>query len=206
MSFCRAQGYLGLVCCVVLSTLAGCCPQEGKEREPAIVPSGEVARPPSASPAAPAPRTWPVRDCDDAAPCRMPNGDPGMRCSAAEACFNPCPAGMGPEKDGTFCAKICKSSSDCAGDPCSPEGICNRWPAPLACEEPDFCLMPDDFGGFRCKSSDPCRSTCKKGLALFGGTHCAKPCKSAADCPGGSCDNGVCGPLCPSEGCPYRWE
>jgi len=66
--------------------------------------------------------------------------------------------------------------------------------------------MPDDFGGFRCKPSDPCRNTCKKGLVLFGGTHCAKPCKNAADCPGGSCDNGVCGPLCPSEGCPYRWE
>lgn len=205
MSFCHARAFPALVLGFILSAPAGCCPQGEKAGDLVPVPSGKTTSR-DVSPASASLRTWPVRDCDNAAPCRMPSGDPGMRCSASEACFNPCPAGMGPEKDGTFCAKICKSASDCAGDRCSPEGTCDRWPAPLACDAPEFCAMPGDFGGFRCKPSDPCTSSCKKGLALYGGTHCAKPCKSAADCPGGSCDSGVCGPLCPSEGCPYRWE
>jgi hypothetical protein len=196
---CGSWGLVG----IVGSMLSCCPPQENGEKSVATLPSARAPEPratPSTSP------TWPVRECESPAPCRMPNGQPGMRCSETEACFNPCPAGMGPEKEGSFCAKICKTASDCGGDRCSPEGICDRWPAPLPCQDPEFCTVSGDYGGFRCSPSSPCQSPCKKGLVLFGGTHCAKPCEKESQCPGGHCENGICAPLCPSEGCPYRWE
>jgi len=162
---------------------------------------------PSPSPTSTAGPGWPLPPrCLDAEPCKLASGEPGLRCEARERCFNPCPPGMGPERKGSYCAKLCKGSADCAGGTCTPEGICDRWPPPLACESAEICTLEGGIPGARCKESDPCQNPCKKGLVLYGGTHCAKPCKTNADCPGGDCGEGVCGPLCPSEGCPYRWE
>ena len=77
-----------------------------------------------------------------------------------------------------------------------------------ACKDDDIesCNLPGGGNGFRCKGAKKCGPACKRGLVLTGGTHCAKPCKSNAQCPGGECGEGTCGPLCPSEGCPYLWE
>jgi hypothetical protein len=112
---------------------------------------------------------------------------------------------MGPEKEGMFCAARCRTPADCGGDRCSPDGLCDRWPRPLGCDSPELC----DAGGsagFRCSAKERCQPACKRGLVLYGGTHCAKPCKGDAECPGGWCETDICVPLCPSEGCPYRWE
>jgi hypothetical protein len=149
---------------------------------------------------------WPL-DMDNcsATPCKLPDGTPGLSCKPGQACFNPCPAGMGPEGERWYCAKLCKSSADCGKDPCE-NGVCNRWPK-HACKDPqDNCTTPDGQQGFRCSAKDKCLPMCKRGLSVYGGTHCAKACKGDKACPGGSCEEGFCVPLCPSEGCPYRWE
>lgn len=149
---------------------------------------------------------WPLpHDCDIVA-CTVGPGEPGVRCGPSGPCGNPCPAGMAPEASGGYCARRCRTAADCGGDPCTAEGVCDRWPREKpTCDAPEFCELSGGRGmGVRC-GSGPCVPSCKKGLVLTGGTHCAKPCKSNADCPGGECDE-VCGPLCPSEGCPYRWE
>lgn len=51
-----------------------------------------------------------------------------------------------------------------------------------------------------------CENPCKPTQTLYGGTHCAKPCTKAEECPGGECSEGFCFPICPAEGCPYPWE
>jgi hypothetical protein len=147
---------------------------------------------------------WPLGDCEQIA-CKLADGTPGLKCNATQTCFNPCPSGMAVDKGGTYCTKVCKKDSDCGADKCSPQGVCDRWPPELKCQSPEFC---DEGGvtGHRCSPRDKCVSPCKRGLVLTGGTHCAKPCKADGECPGGWCEEGVCIPLCPSEGCPYRWE
>jgi hypothetical protein len=151
--------------------------------------------------------TWPMpSDCLGADACKTADGEPGVRCSQGAPCYNPCPKGMGPEKGGSSCARLCKSKADCRAGRCTTEGICDRWPAPVACDAPHLCDLPGARTGIRCKPTDVCVSPCKDDLALVGGTHCAKVCWKNDDCPAGACTEGVCTPLCPSEGCPYRWE
>jgi hypothetical protein len=150
-------------------------------------------------------RHWPLPPDCEIRTCQLPDGSPGVRCTAAEPCGNPCPAGMAPERNGMNCARRC-GPGGCRGGTCNSEGICDRWPKPLRCEAPEMCRTPDRLDGLRCEAADPCTVPCKPGLILYGGTHCAKPCRAMADCPGGECSAGVCGPLCPTEGCPYRWE
>lgn len=149
---------------------------------------------------------WPIEmgDCSYT-PCKLAGGAPGISCKPGQACFNPCLPGMGPEKDRWSCAKLCKSNADCGKDSCV-NGVCDRWPK-HPCKDPqDNCTTADGQVGFRCSAKDKCLPMCKRGLVAYGGTHCAKPCKSDGDCPGGWCSEDVCLPLCPSEGCPYRWE
>jgi hypothetical protein len=149
---------------------------------------------------------WPLdMDRCAATPCTLPDGTAGLVCSPGQRCFNPCPAGLGPERDHWSCAKLCKSNTDCGDDPCR-HGVCDRWPRHTCANPQENCTTADGQQGFRCSSRDPCRAMCKRGLVVYGGTHCAKACERAEDCPGGSCSEGVCVPLCPSEGCPYRWE
>lgn len=172
---------------------------------PSSAPSAEAEEPPAPYPK----RTtsaWPLdMEACSATPCKLPDGTPGLRCTPGQACFNPCPPGLGPEGERWSCAKLCKTNADCGKDPCV-KGVCDRWPK-HPCKDPkDNCTTAEGEMGFRCGPSDKCLSMCKRGLVVYGGTHCAKPCKADAECPGGSCAEGVCVPLCPSEGCPYRWE
>ncbi len=69
-------------------------------------------------------------------------------------------------------------------------------------EEGAFCQLANGKNGF-CKQGR-CTNPCAPGKFLYGGTHCAKACTGPADCPGGECSDGVCGPLCPPA-CPYKW-
>ncbi|MCC6524340.1 MAG: hypothetical protein IT373_16900 [Polyangiaceae bacterium] len=176
--------------------------------------ASSLATPTSPPPRAPEPAAslsgkpagWPLPSDCEVQSCRLADGTPGVRCGASGACGNPCGAGRAPEKNGSYCSKRCQADGDCPGGKCAPEGVCDFWAKPLACDSYEFCDLPGGVMGGRCKPSDPCQSPCKKGLVLTGGTHCAKPCKVPADCPGGECSDGVCTPLCPAEGCPYLWE
>jgi hypothetical protein len=142
--------------------------------------------------------------------CTTDEGAPGLRCGRDQTCFNPCPPGMGPEKRGLFCSPLCRSSAQCPGGTCTPEGVCDRWPSFDACpKEYTSCELPQGRMGRTCGGK--CVNPCKKGLFLLAATSCVKACSSDADCPGGGCWTGTgtpsfCGPLCPSEGCPYLWE
>ena len=136
----------------------------------------------------------------------MSGGEPGIRCGDDGACGNPCPAGLAPEPENlAYCSKRCATDKECAGDKCV-GGLCDRWPPRVECDDSELCTMPGGDPGFRCGAKGTCRRACKRGHVLFGGTHCAKKCTGASDCPGGQCADRVCTPLCPSEGCPYRWD
>ena len=195
------------------------CDCESRSKAPAkpeIVAPTPVATAsvPAPAEAAPEPGPYPARtttkwplDTEKCSftPCKLPDGAPGLTCTAGQACFNPCPDGTGPERDHWSCAKLCRSNADCGKDPCV-NGVCDRWPK-HACKAPDeSCTTADGEMGFRCSAKHECKPMCKRGLAAYGGTHCAKKCKTNAECPGGTCEEGFCVPLCPSEGCPYRWE
>lgn len=172
-------------------------------------PAASAASAPTATPAPTLtgkPAGWPLPLECDIQVCKLDSGRPGVRCGSAGPCQNPCGEGRAPDKSGIYCTRLCAGPADCPGGSCTPEGACDFSPAPLACEAPEFCDLPGGSMGARCKPTDPCTNTCKKGLVLYGGTHCAKPCKGPADCPGGTCEEDICGPLCPSEGCPYLWE
>jgi hypothetical protein len=138
--------------------------------------------------------------------CHQPSGEPGLKCSAEGACSNPCPKGLAPDPTNTsFCSKLCKSDRECGVDKCS-KGVYDRWEHRDG-DDTEMCPLRGNEGiKFRCKPNGPCKRPCKRGHRLFGGTDCAKPCKQSSDCPGGECAQGACIPLCPSEGCPYRWD
>jgi hypothetical protein len=189
------------------STVVEVPPPAGSTKDPS---ESTTTPPPPKSPPLPGPPRagWPLpRDCDATA-CRTAGGEPGIECKGTSGgCVNPCPAGMGPEDENlSYCSRLCKSDAECPGGKCSKGGVCNFWPAPAGCDSMEVCTTADGKTGTRCKPSDPCRNPCKKGLELYGGTHCAKPCQTAAQCPGGECLEDFCVPLCPSEGCPYAWE
>jgi len=194
-----------LACALACALVSGCCPREEARKgppNPTPLPSSIASTPPAPS----GPYPWPLPpECYPATRCAMPDGKPGLQCTPAGVCFNPCPAGMAPELEGTYCSRTCKSDKECGAGKCV-SGVCSKWPPKLECEGTLFCELPGGGAGVRCTEKDPCRNPCKPPLILYGGTHCAKPCKSAAECPGGECETGVCAPLCPSEGCPYRWE
>jgi len=191
----------------VMVLQAGCCPGE---KPPPPAPPDAAPLPTVIASTPPGPRgpyPWPLpQECYPATECVIPDAGPGVQCAPGNPCFNPCPTGMAPEKGGSYCARTCRSDKDCSNKGRCVAGLCDRWPPSPACENAAFCQLPGGATGLRCKDSEPCRNPCKPGHVLFGGTHCAKPCRSNADCPGGECTTGVCGPLCPSEGCPYRWE
>ena len=117
----------------------------------------------------------------------------------------------------------CKKDTDCKGDrickrkrcvdpPDEPKGKTataggsqngKAASGPRCTEEGSFCTLPNgDMGN--CEQGR-CKSPCGPGLFLYGGTHCAKRCQGPADCPGGTCEEGICTPLCPPA-CPYKWE
>ncbi len=134
--------------------------------------------------------------------CKTSDGGPGVRCGDGP-CRNLCPAGMGPEPSGTFCEKLCKAPADCPGGRCTPAGVCDTAPVMEGCAG-KICELPGGDMGIECAGK--CTNPCRPGHSLFGGTQCAKRCKSPSDCPGGECgEEGFCSPLCPAEGCPYPW-
>jgi hypothetical protein len=165
------------------------------------------------------PRTgWPL--CGAVERCVTPRGEPGFRytepplpgahCVHPQGCFNPCPAGMAPDFRhglGDFCERICTRDDACDEGRCR-DGLCDSLGDPPCGGPPgvEGCSMPDGRAGFRCERCGPCYPWCKAGLDLSGGTHCVKSCSTSVDCPGGKCIEGACGPVCPSEGCPYPWE
>lgn len=148
----------------------------------------------------------------DARTCKTANGEPGVTVNGKD-CHNPCLPGMAPISNWQ-CASKCVADGDCTKDgragSCK-DGLCER-PIELACQgggKPSKCKTDEGDDGQRCKTSDECLQTnliCPSGLVMYGGTHCAKQCKTASDCPKGECSEEICGPLCPSEGCPYLWE
>lgn len=135
--------------------------------------------------------------------CKTSEGGPGVQCGTSP-CRNLCPAGMAPNGSGTFCEKLCTSPADCgASGRCTPEGVCDTFPT-VECQG-TVCELPGGDFGLECNGK--CVNPCKRGLTLYGGTHCAKRCKAPSDCPGGECaEEGFCTPVCPAEGCPYPWE
>jgi hypothetical protein len=112
---------------------------------------------------------------------------------------------MAPSDTGMFCEHVCKSDADCYGAKCTEEMLCEGFPV-FPCRNVLDCELSDGHVGARCAKTDPCVNPCKPGLFQSANGDCAKPCKSAADCPGGTCDAGFCGPTCPSTACPYPWD
>ncbi len=164
-------------------------------------------------------RRWPLpRWCVyNQRPCRTAGGAPGLQCGGDTECWNPCPPGKAPR--GFYCARTCRTNADCRGGKCmlnEPEcpgggcdtGLCDGWPNLEGCTEP--CSLPSGDSGVRCGKR--CVSPCPRGFFPYGGTHCVKRCKSAADCNGKdvcSTDDGrnyFCGGLCPTESCPYPYD
>lgn len=158
---------------------------------------------------------WPLPQtgCFDVTRCTADGGVPGVRCKPDGPCLQPCPQGMASDAEGRYCNARCTSDADCRKGgrtgKCTSEGLCDRFDVPpLTCDSLTQieCKTARGEFGWRCPDG-PCRPACKPGLRLFGGTDCAKPCKSDRDCPGGGeCMQGACIPVCPSEGCPYLWE
>jgi hypothetical protein len=145
---------------------------------------------------------------DSVSSCLLPKGEPGLRCGYDDVCFNPCPRGLVPEEGGRFCAKPCRTQTDCARGTCVEPGYCDRWPRWDGCAEPSFepCDTPDGAFGRLCNGK--CVNACKPGHVTVGGTHCAKVCRSNADCGGYGCMKSdgppyTCGGLCPGRFCPY---
>ena len=178
---------------------------------------------------------WPISfsTCPASEECETAEGEPGYRCSSGQKCFNPCPIGMVPGYaigDETMCFRLCNDDHDCPGsawcvDAFLPASGGERPPSVGLCydqEEPKNrsersitdggCTTSDDRQGYQVEGDPRCYPWCKRGLVLYGGTNCAKPCRTNGDCPGGWCERdqpsnpGVCAPVCPSEGCPYPWE
>lgn len=144
-------------------------------------------------------------DCTSPERCTLPSGELGVTCEDHGPCLNPCPKGLAPNKEGTFCEHPCKVDHDCPGGTCSEEGLCDSFPV-FSCSHVRDCALPDGHTGAQCKKSEPCVNPCKVGLFQTKTGECAKPCASNTDCPGGTCMEGFCGPFCPSKGCPYPWE
>ena len=163
----------------------------------------------SAGPAMPAsndphaPRLgWPLpKDCEPER-CKTDSHELGLTCEEGGTCLNPCPVGLLPNKEGTFCEHACKVDRDCPGGSCTEEGICDAFPE-FECTHLRDCPLADGHTGAQCKKSDPCINPCKPGLFQAKSGDCAKPCTTNADCPGGHCDDGFCGP---TNAQPYPWE
>jgi hypothetical protein len=118
---------------------------------------------------------------------------------------------MATDAQANFCERVCKADAECEGGRCV-DGLCNSLERPSTADWQirDGCRTADGRDGFHVDGDSRCYPWCKIGLVLYGGTHCVKPCASNADCPGSQCareeDPPLCGPICPSEGCPYPWE
>jgi hypothetical protein len=181
--------------------------------------SGSLARRPSLPPR----RGWPLIPYCAVEACTTATGERGVsyprgpgpgtdaRCKPQGQCFNPCPVGMAPNPQATFCERVCKGDAECEGGSCV-KGLCESMERPSTADWQlqGECRTADGRDGFHVRGDNHCYPWCKVGLVLYGGTHCVKPCASSADCPGGQCAREesppLCGPLCPSEGCPYPWE
>ena len=179
----------------------------------AVLPDAAAALSRVRRPPAPPRAGWPLSRSCDRRRCTTALGDPGFRCGSGGACFNPCPTGLAPDAQGFFCERRCRADAECDEGRCT-GGLCDSMGAPPCGGPPGIggCSMPDGRAGFLCADPGPCYPWCKAGLDLWGGTHCVKSCRSPADCPGGECaektpeGEGICAPICPSEGCPYPWE
>jgi hypothetical protein len=156
---------------------------------------------------------WPVTCPYDL--CLTSDAEPGYRCQGVTECFNPCPVGMAPgdiADDNAMCLRLCNTGADCPDRKCV-YGLCvTPQPADRAdrtVTDPP-CSTPDGRQGYKVEGDPVCYPHCKKGLVLYGGDRCAKPCRRDTECPGGSCGvnetPSVCVPVCTSEGCPYPWE
>ncbi len=147
--------------------------------------------------------------------CRTPTNELGTRCIGDDCkshdCYNPCPRGKEADPSWSDCHRKCRKDADCDEGRCS-NGLCDsvlRAEAPCQFNINAPCKTAGGNNGFLCKPGGRCYPFCTKGLSLFYGTDCAKPCRTNADCPGGSCSDltgeGSCAPVCPSEGCPTPW-
>lgn len=165
--------------------------------------------------------------------CDLVDGTPGL--CQGEKCTDPCRADETYEWGVNLCRQNCDTKGECAVGKCL-EGRCEQFRR-LGCVAPNlpscnlegdpengtcvkgqcvhFCSVAANDGnlcerpgGGQCRDGK-CEPACDAGLVLVGGTHCAKPCRTQADCPGGTCNNDplgsqVCEPMCPPK-CPYKW-
>jgi hypothetical protein len=222
------QGTSALVA-LCMGILAGCPASEQPTADvPTRAPVATTSAapnvaPPATSAPAPAPPTldpaakwdgkWPLPQHAASDKCTTPSGEAGLTVNGKD-CFNPCRAGMAPSQDGWACVAKCAADADCNTSgligTCR-SGVCDR-PQTLPCagnKASAPCKTAEGEDGQRCEASDDCTRSdfiCPSGRIMYGGTHCAKACSKPADCPQGTCEEGICGPLCPSEGCPYFWE
>lgn len=145
---------------------------------------------------------------DNVSSCVSAAGEPGLRCGYDEVCFNPCPRGLVPERGGRFCAAPCRTQADCKQGTCVEPGYCDRWPRWDGCAESSFEPCDTREGAFGRRCNGKCVNVCKPGHVTVGGTHCAKLCRSDADCGGFGCVKSdgppyTCAGLCPGRSCPY---